>query len=376
MLGQGLFIGSVGWEFGSVPDSIVILLTQCFLRWRNDRCRCPSLPLKADNLFLRFLTFASVVAVGLSNVDAWSPMGHHVTGVIAYELLNESDQAAVIELLTHVPDFEKNFAAPTGVNNQGSIDRWRIGVAGAWPDIIRGTDLDRPSWHYQLGANLVIGMVEVPDTPGPLPSDATLETQSLHIQQALELCTAVFSDASRPKEDRAIALCWMLHLYADGHQPCHAGSLYAPEFLRGDRGANFLKLKDGSNLHAAWDGLLGRGATVNDVRRRVVEMGDVKNEMLKESRASGDRDKWLASDTWLAESTQLARSTVYTDEVLGPVIAASRGLTRGVPPLALSKDYYRSAGMAAKHRVKQAGFRVALAIHRGLLKHKLDDAKK
>ena len=179
----------------------------------------------------------------------------------------------------------------------------------------------------------------------------------------------VFSDSDESEENRAIALCWMLHLYADGHQPCHAGSLYAPEFPKGDRGGNYIKLKDGSNLHSAWDGLLGRDVTANDVRRTVVDLGNIKKQMLKEARASGDMEKWLASDTWLAESTALARSNVYTDEVLGPVIAASRGLTKGVPPLALSDAYYRSAGVAAKHRVKQAGFRVALAIHKGLLKH-------
>ncbi len=303
-------------------------------------------------------------------------MGHHVTAVIAYELLNESDRAEVIDLLSHMPEFERHFAAPDGIRNQGSIDRWRIGVAGAWPDIIRGTDWDRPSWHYQLGASHVIGKVAVPDPPRALPADATLETQSLHIQQAVELCTTVFRDPNQPKEDRAIALCWMLHLYADGHQPCHAGSLYAAEFPDGDRGANFIKLKDGSNLHSTWDGLLGRDANANDVRRRVVEMGNVKQDILSEARASGDLELWLTSDTWLAESRQLAQSKVYTDEVLGPVIAASRGLTKGVPPLALSKAYYRSAGMAAKHRVKQAGFRVAIAIHRGLLQHRVDHARR
>jgi hypothetical protein len=299
--------------------------------------------------------------------QAWSPMGHHVAAVIAYELLNESDRAEVIELLSHMPDFERHFATPDGIRNQGSIDRWRVGVAGAWPDIIRGTDWDRPSWHYQLGANLVIGSLTVPDAPGPLPADATLETQSLHIQQAVELCTKIFSDSSHSKANRVIALCWLLHLYADGHQPCHAGSLYAPAFPDGDRGANFIKLKDGSNLHAIWDGLLGYDASANDVRRRVAEMGNIKQEILREARASGDMEQWLSSETWLAESRQLAKSKVYTDEVLGPIIAASRGLTNGVPPLALSKAYYQSAGTAARYRIKQAGFRVAVAIHRGLL---------
>ena len=302
-------------------------------------------------------------------------MGHHVVGVIAYELLNESDRSEVVDLLSHVPDSERHFAEPAGVTNRGSIDRWRVGVAGAWPDMIRGTDWDRPSWHYELGANLVIGNMTAPDRLGPPPGDATLATQSLHLQQAVELCTKVFSDANHSKADRGIALCWLLHLYADGHQPCHAGSLYAPAFPNGDRGANFIKLKDGNNLHAMWDGLLGGDANANDVRRRVAKMGNIKQEIQREARASGDVEQWLSSETWLAESRQLAKSKVYTDEVLGPIIAASRGLTNGIPPLALSEAYYHSAGTAARHRIKQAGFRVAAAIHRGLLQAQNDQSK-
>ena len=110
-------------------------------------------------MLLRLSILISAILIGSIGANAWSPMGHHVTGVIAYDILNEDDRAEVMELLTHIPDFQRHFASPKGVGNQGSIDRWRIGVAGAWPDIIRGTDLDRPSWHYQLGSNLVIGSV-------------------------------------------------------------------------------------------------------------------------------------------------------------------------------------------------------------------------
>jgi len=107
------------------------------------------------------------------------------------------------------------------------IDPWRIGIAGCWPDIIRRSPQDRPSRHYQLGASVVIGNVVPPSDPGPLPAGATLDTQELHIGQAFDLCRQVFADRSRPDADRAIALCWLRHLVADGHQPCHVGSLYA-----------------------------------------------------------------------------------------------------------------------------------------------------
>ncbi|WP_146532529.1 S1/P1 nuclease [Rubripirellula reticaptiva] len=97
-----------------------------------------------------------------------------------------------------------------------------MGVASCWPDMIRRSSHDRPTWHYQLVATTVLGDVTPPDPPGLLPSDATLDTQGLRIGQATELCVKVLSDKSRSKADRAIALCWVLHLFVDGHQPCHA----------------------------------------------------------------------------------------------------------------------------------------------------------
>jgi hypothetical protein len=129
-----------------------------------------------------------------------------VISVVAYELLNGEDQAEVTELLTHMPDFEKYFAAPDGIRNQGSIDRWRMGVAGNWPDLIRGTDLDRPSWHYELGASRVLGNVRPDRPPGPLPRAATLETQKLYLSQATELCRRILADRDQPEPDRAVAL--------------------------------------------------------------------------------------------------------------------------------------------------------------------------
>lgn len=100
-----------------------------------------------------------------------------------------------------------------------------------------------------------MGSVEGPKKLGPLPEDATLATKDLYIAQALELCTKVLAGKSQPDSDRAIAVCWIAHLVADAHQPCHAGSLYALDlFPDGDRGANSIKTKQSKNMHALWDG--------------------------------------------------------------------------------------------------------------------------
>ncbi len=156
-----------------------------------------------------------------------------------------------------------------------ALPLWLAGRACYWPDVARSYDkFNRPTWHYQLGASIVAGdrsELSVPEFPGPLPSGAALETQELHIEQALDLCRKVmFSDAS--DSDKAIALCWIGHLVGDSHQPCHAGSLYGEAFPEGDRGANSIETKQARNMHALWDQLLGRGFDYGDVKRRVVEI--------------------------------------------------------------------------------------------------------
>jgi hypothetical protein len=69
---------------------------------------------------------------------------------------------------------------------------------------------DRPTWHYQLGATLTMGdraNYHVPETPGPCPASANLDTKDLYISQAVELCRRVMADSNSLTSDRAIALC-------------------------------------------------------------------------------------------------------------------------------------------------------------------------
>ncbi len=293
----------------------------------------------------------------------WAAAGHHMVGVIAYDLMGPAERKQMLDVLRKHPQFDKHFAPPEGMRDRASIERWQIGIAGCWPDIIRDSDYDRPTWHYELGASVKIGDVRPPKPPGPLPPGATMATQDLYLSQAVQLCLNTFRSVSTSDEDRAIALCWLLHLFADGHQPCHAGSLYAPVFADGDRGGNSIRLSDNSNLHAMWDKLLGDYPSANEVRGRVAALGDIRGEMMAEYQKSGGGD-WLRTETWLAESKAASKAYVYTDEVMGPVIAASRGMTNKVPKIKLSPAYYRTAGELAQYRIKQAGFRAGAVLVR------------
>ncbi len=312
------------------------------------------IPMKLRNLAL---AVAFVSAASLAH--AWSECGHHIITLLAYDRLEQHEQSRLFEILEQHPRYAEDFEPSPKIKD---VKRWRIGRIGYWPDIARSQPkYNRPTWHYQLGANLVIGdksKVTVPQSPFQVPEDATLETQELYIAQAFTLCLGVASDNTKPAADRALALCWLAHLAGDAHQPCHAGSLYAETvFPDGDRGANRIKVKQGRNLHALWDGLLGGRFDEGDVKRRLAAI-NADEEMPARARRYDALDTAIRSE-WLAESERYAVFCVYTKEVLQPVKAVQRGLTEEVPAIDLSDKYLETAGRVAKMRAFQAGFRLA-----------------
>lgn len=312
---------------------------------------------------------------------AWHEPGHHIVALLAYDLLNREEQDLIQAILREHPRFKDDFAHPKNSNNQNvenqNVDkplsqfdneRWVIGRAGYWPDVARSQpNFNRPSWHYQLGATLTLGAPEnVPVNPGPAPATASLETQELHIAQAIEVCRGVLRDKSRPKSERAIAVCWLVHLVADAHQPCHAGSLYVKGvFPDGDRGANFIPTKQSKNLHALWDGLLGSQFDAGDIRRRC-EVIRSEGPRWSDAEAAAKHENGLNPLTWLSESSEEGRTNVYTDEVLAPVHAVSRGLAPKVGITDLSEGYLKNAGDVARKRAAFAGHRLALILRKDL----------
>lgn len=210
-------------------------------------------------------------------VQAWSEGGHHIIALMAFDLLNKEEQSKLVSVLENHPRFKEDFDPPEKLPNDTEVTRWRVGRAGYWPDVARRQPkFHRSTWHYELGPALTIGNVKTPNRPGPLPIDATLETQALHISQAIELCRVKLDNTS-PAEERALALCWMAHLVADAHQPCHAGSLYMEGVFEeedGDRGANRILTKHRGKMHELWDQLLGDKFCIGGTIKRIDEIRD------------------------------------------------------------------------------------------------------
>jgi hypothetical protein len=298
-------------------------------------------------------------------VHAWSEGGHAIITLLAYDMLTPEEQAKVVEILKHHPRFGDDFIPPEKLPNDEEMLRWQVGRIGYWPDVARRQPkYHRSTWHYELGPSLIIGdasKMPVPARPGPLPEGATLETQDLYIAQAIDLCKQVMGDKAAPMEDRAIAMCWIAHLVADSHQPCHAGSLYMEGVFTGedgDRGANSIPTRQRRNMHALWDQLLGNDYALADVRRRMFEIRS-DHEIMRVAKELAATDERIAPLTWLEESRDHAKRSVYTSEVMDSLERVRRGLIEKPETIDLTEDYLRSAGQVARNRAAQASVRLA-----------------
>jgi hypothetical protein len=296
---------------------------------------------------------------------AWSEGGHHLIAAIAFSLLTNQEQADLLDVLKQHPRYAEDFVPPEKLANEEERTRWLVGRAGYWPDVARKQPkYHRSTWHYELGPTIVLGNadgIEVPQRPGSLPLDATLETQDLYLSQAVELCRKVLSDKSQPAGDRAIALCWIGHLVADAHQPCHAGSLYMEKvFVKkdGDRGANSIPTKQRQNMHALWDQLLGDEFAQRTNRRRFAEITS-SPQLTEIGRIAVSIPGGLDPLVWLGESRKAAIEHVYTPEVLDPMNIVARGIAEKPEVLELSEVYLKNAGRVAQVRAVEAAHRLA-----------------
>ncbi len=313
---------------------------------------------------------AFIVVTSTSDLFAWNAAGHKTIASIIWRRLAEERHAELAELLTHHPRYQEDFvtALPESVKDADPLVRgeWLLQQASVWPDIVRGDPperkaFNRPGWHYlpkgffladadpafrikaETGMNRKldpVGGTENPDLNGP---------------QAFKANLALLKSSSAPKPDRAVALCWVLHLGQDLHQPCHTASLCLPRlFPEGDRGANSVKTKEQGNLHAVWDGPLGPNERYEQCRDwAIVLLGEADPTALQES--VGDADAEIAK--WLSEGWQLAGEAVYVGELKEAILRTETG-EGTLPVIDLTDDYLRNVRRVADKRFVASGVRM------------------
>ncbi len=302
---------------------------------------------------------------------AWDASGHRYTAYVAWDFMTAREREAVISTLREHPRFEQDFMAqmPGSVRDSdlAAQHRWLFGQAAFWPDMARGfrgadqRRYHRPDWHWIDGAwvrgdveihgNVYINRVPVPSVTGPLASSIDRESRADNVVTALEYALHQYTSPSTRATDRAVALCWILHLVGDLHQPLHTGgAMTAVLFPDGDRGGNAINVRGSSNLHAVWDRAL-----------RELPFGQTLDELLLQAQAIRNDDQFpLALDTelWLHESRRLLHEAVYTEPLRNAIAAADASGDR-LPPVSLDDDYVDRMREVSRQRIALSGLRLA-----------------
>lgn len=315
---------------------------------------------------------AAVVLIGSPCAWGWNEPGHQLIGLLASEQLSEETYQAALETLRQHPTFDPHFLSvmPADIwrGNEGEKARWCFCHAGQWPDLVKGgpplvTDeekvrFNRSGWHY-LDLPIYVGppeplaaAIKAVNTRRDLPEE--VDESKLNALQALELALKRLRDPQTPPPERAVALCWVSHLVADLHQPCHAASLYSEKvFPEGDRGASILETTRRQDLHALWD-------------RSLLDRVDFSTVRAKAQRMKADiaavRDETVAASPseWLDESAALAERLVYTPRVREQVEGWERDGKAG--QLEIDADYFKGMRQASEQQAVIAARRLAALI--------------
>jgi hypothetical protein len=282
---------------------------------------------------------AAAVVVALlclpTSSAAWGPLGHQAVGAVADARLSPAARSEVLRLL--VADVGRD-GAPSG--------RSTLAQVSTWADEIRGSDADRPRWHYDN----VPACRAAPPARDWCPRD---ECASARVESLL----SVLADRRRPLRERNEALKWVVHLAGDMHQPLHAadyaeGGTQVPVVLEGRSQRRDRHLL---TLHSAWDVWLA-DAALHAHGGQPLPDATIRSLVMRAARTDPARVRTPAS-AWPTESNALARSAALDFP----------GFGCGDPPRApvrLSRGYQQRAQRVITDQLALAGARLAEVLNR------------
>jgi hypothetical protein len=308
-------------------------------------------------LFCQTLLIAIALLVQAPHVYAWNSLGHKTVAEIAWRQLDAKTRQSIVDTIRRHPRFDKDFAMKAEGDDKVTQDHWIFQNAATWPDEIRkNKEYDRPSWHY-IDLPIFLNPGDKDVFAGKLPVNIStdyptkLPIDQYNILQAIAHCEAALKSKA-PPEVKAVALCWLLHLVGDIHQPLHCSGLFSVErFPKGDKGGNEIPLRRGKNLHSLWDGLLGSDSKMSAVNKAANELSDKNHFSVEWETATDEKD----SRKWAEESHAVCETVVYDPAILDAVRSAGDK----IEPIELPVSYYTNAGEVARERMLLAGLRLA-----------------
>jgi len=242
---------------------------------------------------------------------AWNSTGHMTVADIAYDALTPKTRAAVDALLARQRDYGLWVSQmPAGYTDRA---RYAFMKAATWPDDIRKTPDDRPTWHY----------IDIPIiAPGYTPDPNALLIVKPNAETQIAAETALLTTLTATDAERGVALCWIEHLVGDVHMPLHDAALFSPLFPTGDRGGNSESLAAGAvasdplesqanphKLHALWDDVLGNTQNPREIEKFAagLEAPAFRRNTYPQIPAHPGLHEWIV------EGSVLARQHVYNN---------------------------------------------------------------
>lgn len=305
--------------------------------------------------FLRRMAISlTAFALAAGPAGAWTRPGHMVTAAIAFDEIERRRPDlidAISALLDAHPDrgpFQVAVDRTTGRERQ----RRMFLECARWADDARQTAYDHPSWHIALWP------VIEPDAPaatrakvqarGDRPTGVALESLTLNYR--------TLADPSASPSEKASALCWLLHVTGDIHQPFHTTELFSAAYPDGDAGAGRQFVTDPLPPHAPialhwlWDDSISRSGLPADAdaraRRIETRYPRAALEELERPTTPPDFRAWAHDESHaLALSFALSQRPATTP---GPKDAP-----------AVPEAYWAKVLAVSERRVAVAGYRMA-----------------
>ncbi len=324
-----------------------------------------------NSKFLRLLCLPLCATFLFSqNALAWDSVGHRLSAAVAVGFLSDSNKQQLGDILRQHPRYQQDFLdqMPASVAQSGSGQQliWLLGQAAFWPDITRGLPdaerqkYNRANWHYIDGAwlrgkatiqgNSYVGLPAFTNIAGEAASAVRTEAQVDNVMTALDYNSELLANRQTPAAQRALALCWVLHLFGDIHQPLHVGSLYSANvFPEGDRGGNGIVTDDG-NLHARWDRAL-RSAGISRSLQIILTQ---QNPDLDQTEQETNSD-W---SQWMQESRLILLESVYTQQMKSAIAELDSSGGR-LQEFTLDANYVAMMEETARQQLALAGRRIA-----------------
>ncbi|WP_435010495.1 S1/P1 nuclease [Tundrisphaera lichenicola] len=254
----------------------------------------------------KIVLFLTAFSLG-SPAFGWGPQGHRVIAKVAADRLTPAARAAIRDLLLEgdtLPD-----------------------IAG-WADHEGYDKYPRSGpWHY----------VNVPITADRFDPARDCRDGNCVVEK-IKHYRKVLANRSVRKEDRQVALLFLVHFVSDIHQPLHVGD-------NRDHGGNDTQVQflgEGTNLHRLWDSGLIHRIGGND-REWVTR---IERRITPESSKAWSK---AGVEDWANESLQTAKIAYDPSRKLGPMTSGAR----------LESDYLKAVEPLLIDQMARAGVRLA-----------------